>query len=187
MYERIGTDELGRGYLLRYMREQDGLLTIDCGDGAAVHPDNPPDYTPPWPEEYIEIFVDQNGVQMFCWDSPAEVTEIVSNNVALLPFDQFHQRIKAQLKYKFIWMDEAGYEMKTEVEVTRIVLGLAMISIKDNTEEALLVPAWYVLYDQFDDYGDEDRNSQGYSMVYEDALVINAIDGSIIEPRVVLS
>ena len=175
-----GSKIISKGYLMRYMRLNGGLATIDIGDGAVIDKNALPDYSAPWPKETIDIFVDECGVQRFYWHGLSKVSETVCQNVELLSFEEIQERIRRQLEYRFVWMDNEP-DLLTSVDANRIVLGTALINIKDKPNEGLLVPCWYVLFEIETKYTASDE-----PYIEKDAIVLNAIDGSVIEPRVTL-
>ncbi len=170
-YDRVDFEVVSKGYYMFFRRTIKGMDTVYIGTRVGTDPDNEPEFIPPWKQEEIVMFISEHGIEYFYWGGLSEIKDTVSENVQLLSFEDIKQRIAQQIRYKHMWIgDEQGAVMS--INVDRVVLGLAMISAKDNLEEGLLVPAWYALYDTVLDGND-----------YEDALVLNAIDGSVIEPR----
>ena len=100
----------------------------------------------------------------------------------MLPYEDIKNRIKKQLEYKFVWQVDTT---ETEINVDKIVLGLALINIKDKPGEGLILPCWYISYKEVREIVDQNENIN--TNTYEDTLVLNAIDGSVIEPRVTLT
>lgn len=177
MYSIDNTEIQAKGYYLRYMRKNGELETIDIGDGAVINSNAEPEYSAPWAQEKIDFLVDENGIQMFYWSGLSKVSKTISENVRLMPFEELKDRIKKQLEYKYSWLNDNISCIN--INVNRIVLGATLINIKDHPDEGLLVPSWFIIYD-------EKNSIQTDEFVYTDALVLNAIDGSIIEPRVTL-
>lgn len=172
-YDRFNYKVIAKGYYILYRREIKGLKTVDIGTSVVYNPDAPAIYIPPWRQEEIIMFIDNTGIQSFYWIGLSNINETVSENVALLPYKDIQQRIRKQLIYNNIWVaDTKDFEMN--INVNKIILGIALIGTKDNIDTGMLVPAWYILY-----------NESVPEMDYEkkNALVLNAIDGSIIEPR----
>jgi hypothetical protein len=182
LFDRFTTGIQNRGYCLKYMRENNGLKTIDIGDSAVIYRDNMPDYCAPWSQETVDIFIDKDGVQRFLWSGQSEEIETISDNVKLLSFEDIKNRIKKQLEYKYIWKDD---NRATNINVENITMGLALINVKDKPGEGLLLPCWYIFYNE----ATELRNQNGTksTKISEDALVLNAVDGSVIEPRLTSS
>ena len=71
-----------------------------------------------------------------------------------------------------------------EYHVDRIALEMSRVTNRKSSEKGLLIPVWnfygsfYFTYEDGHNYGSEER--QGFP---HPLLRINAIDGSIIEPR----
>lgn len=175
-----GSYIVAKGYQIRYMRLNGELETVDIGDGTTVNRNALPDYCAPWDTERIDIMVDENGIERFYWDGLSKIDETISNNVRILPCEEIQDRIRKQLEYKFVWIE--NNDTRLTVNENRIALGAALTNVKDEPDVGLLVPCWYILYDQvFDIEGSEETSTE------KDALVLNAIDGSVIEPRVTTS
>lgn len=178
LFDRFTTGIQNRGYCLRYMRENNGLKSIDIGDSVVIDRNKMPDYCAPWSQETVDIFVDKDGVQRLNWSGQSKVIETVSENVKLLPFADIKDRIKKQLEYKYTGIVD---DNETNINVENIAMGLALINEKDKPGEGLLLPCWYIFYKEVAELNYD--NGTNHTEIYEDALVLNAIDGSVIEPR----
>jgi hypothetical protein len=116
----------------------------------------------------------------------------VASNVSIIDFEEIENRICKQLEYLYKPMSET-YDGDTtkevvNINVNEISLGAALLGLKDNNKEAYLVPVWYVPYTVKDSifYDDQSGKIVQEDFIYDDALVFNAIDGSVVEPRVAL-
>lgn len=172
------------GYMLSYSREYNGLHTPDMTENGVYVPNDLsvqgylPEYSAPWYQETISIYIDENGVQRFSWYGYCRLGETIQENVQLLEFDKIKEIASNQLFYQnsAYLMDDA---VRT-VDVNKVMLGLSLINKRNVPKEGILVPAWYFIY----------KVSQSNSAnpetddVLKDVgvLVINAIDGSVINP-----
>lgn len=169
--DRFNSRIISKGYYCIYMRRIGEMNTIDIGTSVSVNTGNNIEYVPPWQQEKIYIFVGEEDIESFYWVGLSEIDETISNNVALLPFDDVKQRMRKQLKYKYAWTANIE-DSKMDINVNQIVFGIALIGTKNKPNIGILVPAWYIMYNiSFDNI---DSN---------DVMVLNAIDGSVIEPR----
>ena len=125
------------------------------------------------PDEEIRIMIDENGIRSFRYSAPKEVIGLESANVALLPFDEVQTRVKNTLRAALSgsWLEKADV---TEIEVYRVLLTCYTVHIR-NSDDYYEIPCWVVLFDDPMTRGlrDDPTNTP-------QALLINAIDGSII-------
>lgn len=170
LYDKTISNIISKGYYMIYRCQVDELKTIYINEDINWDPGNLPEYMAPWPQEEICIYADDNGIEWFFWQGLSDIEQTVSKNVTLLPFSDVKERILKQLKYNNFWTKKSKAQIT--INVNRIVIGLALESKKDDTVEGLLAPVWYVIYDL-----------KLGSTSQPDALVLNAIDGSVIEPR----
>lgn len=150
---------VSKGYLIKFARNIDGI----AGIGNNVFYYNIKDdfaYTAPLYPEEIQVYFDESGIaQSFTWSYPLTIKEIVTENAALLPFEDMKQRIRDMLKF----INSYSSEPK---KVTKINLNMAIVSVKDHPEEAMYVPAWFIYYTET--YG---------NIRQEYTLALNAVDG----------
>jgi hypothetical protein len=138
-----------------------------------------------WREEYIAAWIDRDGTLLdFSWRDKLKQTEVLSPETPLLPFDEIMELLKAQLNRVFTWEDH----LDGTIVIDDVELGLMRIREKNNMESGLLVPVWYFtgsfVYADKQAQGRLDRgfsDSQAHHEEYRPLLVINAVDGSIID------
>ena len=126
--------------------------------------------------EKVRIFIDDDGVYAYMWNGPSSITEMLNDKATLLPFDQIKEIFASRIlvKYGDYIGDDASKNIS--VNITRISLGLARVTEKNNNNYGILVPVW----DFFGTYDQGNGYPIGYDG-YESLLTINAIDGSIID------
>ena len=168
------------GYNLIYTRSCDGISFVDTTTGGVYDiadrssQEYMPEYSAPWFLEMIMIYVDENGVSRFSWSGYAEIGEKLSENAALLPFEEVMERADKQLFYQN--GGEAAMAQEVNIWVDRIQLGWTLINQKDNPGKGLFVPAWHLFYNKTAVYdGEEPLEEGGF-------LILNAIDGSVVDP-----
>ena len=125
-------------------------------------------YAQRWSQDWFELYVSENGVGYVGWFDPNELVTEASDNVQLMPFSEIQSHIRDDLRYSYAWTDEDSNGI-TELHVSKIILSCAIERIPDDPDEAALVPAWVVVYN--------DSRSEKVKG-HEKLMLINAIDGS---------
>ena len=115
----------------------------------------------------------------FDWSSPMETDECLVEDSTLLPFSEIMGIAEKRLPLlldSYARREELGEEGLT-VDIDRIDLGLWRIREKDSVETGLLVPAWCF-------YLDMDIHTEDYDggRRPEDLLIVNAVNGTLIDP-----
>lgn len=134
------------------------------------------EYSMKWPAHYVHVYVDDNGIVEFYEFSPAEIVENVNNNVAMLPFDKIFEKFKKDIFYCSVWSENSSIS-EINITIDSIKFGMVRVPVKDNPDTYYMIPAW-----QFAGSKEElsvDRS--GYSESGKTFLVLNALDGSIID------
>ena len=112
---------------------------------------------------------------------------MLAANTPLLSYDEITEILKAQVNRVFSWDDHQDGTLV----IDDVQLGLMRIREKNNMESGLLVPVWYftgafVYADRYAEARLKEGLSehQAHQQDYIDfpLLVINAIDGTIIDP-----
>ena len=127
-----------------------------------------------WPRETVVATWDENGLCDFYWNFPLRVTEVVSDNCPLLPFDEIESIAKQQINRVYA----TEYWSDASITITGVMLGLVRIAEPYQMDQALLVPVWCF-------FGTVEKPGF-YTWNYdanEPLLMINAIDGTIIDPE----
>lgn len=131
--------------------------------------------TPYIREEFIEILIGSDGLAYIEFTGPKDVTGRVNENVELLPFDELQTRVKNAFTACLTgsWWEREG--KKADLKIYRMLLTTYTVKER-NSGEYLEVPCWIIFYDT-DEW---EANRRGDMDLMHDALVINAIDGSIV-------
>ena len=127
-------------------------------------------YAQIWQPDWMEVYVTENGIEAVRWYDPNEYVMNANENVQLMPFDAVQTHIRDDLRFGYAWSDE-GNRGVAELHVKKIVLSCAIARLPNNTDEAVLVPTWIVVYNS-----SRKEKVHGFDML----MLINAIDGSII-------
>ena len=172
-------EPLGEGYLLTYVPAPGGTIPCDYEPYSDFYllefltEEANPQYALGWQQERAAIFVTEDGVLSFAWDDPKEIVNTANENAALLPFDQVQQHVRDLLHIGLPAYDEEA-DAHGELVFTRMALTSVLQRIPNQSDEALLVPAWMLLLTT------QRQQEQGLA---ESALLINALDGSYINRR----
>ena len=166
-------------YRLTCVRQAGGVnvATIDADDGKEEA------YAPYWPIESITIYIDNEGIYELDWGGLYKMGETVVENANLLPFSDIEDTFFNMMVV--MYEPEARNELTNEVSINvkRVELQLCRIAQQDEFESGLLVPVWCF-------YGnktvDEQVVNEGMMYDWESGapmcfIVINAVDGSVIE------
>ncbi len=155
------------------------------------------EYDIPWYQECIEFIVGDGGILNINWNEPGRVTEVVSDDADILPFEEAMRRFEANIFQTYgPWCSEAenDYEenIRLDIAVDRIQLGLIRVKQKDKPgqKKGIYLPA-YLFYGaaiQSCTFKENGREYRSYMNVSSDlftgpalVIAINAIDGSVID------
>ena len=169
-------EPLGEGYLLTYVPVPGGTIPCDYEPYSDFYllefltEEANPQYALGWQQERAAIFVTEDGVLSFAWDDPKEIVNTANENAALLPFDQVQQHVRDLLHIGLPAYDEEA-DAHGELVFTRMALTSVLQRIPNQSDEALLVPAWMLLLTT------QRQQEQGLA---ESVLLINALDGNYI-------
>ena len=140
----------------------------------------------PWMCECCYFVLNDEGIQQFHWQSPNSYLEIVTNDTAMLPFSRIDEIFRKMMLVKYESEASGNATCKQfSYCVNRVALEWQRILEQGSDDTGLLIPVWnfYGTYDfQYtngDHFGSDDI-VQGFSQAL---LSINAIDGSVIDPR----
>lgn len=177
-------DVTRKGYYLAYLRNPGGYVPVDytvCSDFMLRLQGEEPAYAAVQGIESIAMFVDEEGVQYFQWGCPFEITQELTADVEILPFEQMQQIILQTLHNCLAWNGEEPEEdpyaiLKegaNEYIVRRVALGSANVAPRDAEEGTLWnVPVWFV------EFADEISYQAGDPTTM---IAFNAVDGSIVD------
>ena len=126
------------------------------------------EYAEQYGAESAAIVINDDGIVRFDYSFASETTEVMNENVEVLPFDEVFEIFKSAIFYKNLW-GIGDIHMK----VTDIEFGMTKHLLKNNTEEYMIIPAWRF-------HGTLVRNNSG-TIEAGDFIVLSAIDGSIIQ------
>jgi hypothetical protein len=163
-------------YLVECSRVVNGVPTAVMDGYSRLDPKT--SVTVDWYYESFKILLSDDGLLALQWESPIEEEDTVVENSSLLPFDKVMDVFRTMMPIRYA----ASYEDRSEVyAIGDIRLELVRVLEQNVQNSGLLVPVWCF-------YGtnrEEAKNGSNYQGVeiYGCWLMINAIDGSIIDPQ----
>ncbi|BBF45400.1 hypothetical protein lbkm_4167 [Lachnospiraceae bacterium KM106-2] len=136
------------------------------------------EYAKQWYYETVAVFIDDSGIVGFHYQSPSNISKVVTKSSSLLAFQDVEKIIKKMMLVKYQVADEA----KMTIKGKRLELSLARIKEKNQDAKGIFVPVWTLYGDTVVYY---DKNKTGPKDEQEKAvnteiLSINAVDGSMI-------
>ena len=155
---------------------QIGNIPCCYSDGWTVIESAPPSVGAPWSNERIEVYVGQDGVMKFVWQSPAMYAEPDARD-AFVPFDRMLTLFENQLLYMYsvqATQVQGLTDVDFSVTVDRIRLMRGTIQKKDDFSVGLNIPLWEVRYTV------TYLGKQGQPQ----CIYFDAADGTYVEPRV---
>ncbi|MCM1179338.1 MAG: DUF6034 family protein [Clostridium sp.] len=135
--------------------------------------------------ESLDIGIFNGEINHIALDSLMDIVEVENENVKTLSFDEVYEKFKSQMQSQYSkntyvengWMDENDeyFQKEMSIEITDIEEGMFRIKVKDSTDEYRMVPAWIFKGCTF-------CGSSSLTGDVESYIVINAVDGSVINP-----
>ena len=139
----------------------------------------------PWMYECCCFTINDEGIQQFRWQSPNTYLETVTSDTAMLPFSRIDEIFRKMILVKY--EDEATGNADCKLStyrLGRVALEWQRLIEQGSSDTGLMIPVWN-FYGTFDyAYMDGSHHTsddlQGFPL---SILSINAIDGSVIDPR----
>ncbi len=173
-----------RLYYTRSIQNVNSFVNMDWGLS-----DN--DSSIPWSYECICFTVNNTGIASIAWHNPINVLETIQKSSVMKPFDEildiFETMVKTEYEtYVDLWTDGRG-----EIDIDISAIQFCLVRVREpnvGNATGLLVPAWVfygnnkMLYDDghisYDSHG---GNASSWNKEPFPVLIVNAIDGSIID------
>ncbi len=168
-----------KGYSITFYRMIGDLLAFEQTMGFYASGNPEITYAPPFYSEKIKVVVTSDGVKSFEWTNMSELTEVIAENVELLPFDD----IKENLADHFLYNHVAGLEandiekgrLEERYEIVSVQLRASNINAYNEPTCAWVVPVWVFEIERYGSFDDAMEQYQG--VIY---YMFNAIDGGYI-------
>ena len=162
-------------YELFYFPSYEGIElapTIDSVDEELFHA--------PLHYEKIKMRINDAGIQSFTWDAPYEIVSTKVEDAHLLPFEDIQDIFSKMMLVKYEPMTKLeNSQDPLSIEITKAGLYYVLMPQQNDISNTLLVPVWafygYRSWDWIEVQGIT------YGLYEQPILMINAIDGSIID------
>lgn len=162
-------------YELFYFPSYEGIElapTIDSVDEELFHA--------PLHYEKIKMRINDAGIQSFIWDAPYEIAGAKVESANLLPFEDIQDIFSKMMLVKYEPMAKLiNSQEPLRIEITKAGLYYVLMPQQNDISNTLLVPVWafygYRSWDWIEVQGIT------YGLYEQPILMINAIDGSIID------
>ena len=160
-------------YVVTSGKSIDGPLTLPADSGD-----------PHWGFESCTFTITDNGIESFNWYSPYAYGDVTTEKSVLLTFDRIDEIFRKMMLVKYDLNGNTNDLTSAVYRIDRVALEMSRVTNKKSSEKGLLVPVWnfygtyYFTYEDGLNFGSDDREDFPSPL-----LRINAIDGSIIEPR----
>ena len=157
-------------WAVRYTRSIGGVPVTYVNNSVAFTMGGP--FERQWENEGLTLYVNDSGIVDMVWEGPCELEGAVTEDSALLCFDDIMDIFE-----KMYLVQNDG--LNEDDTITDIRLGYVRIRQQDVSDSGLLVPAW-------DFFGSvcqhvEGEDDQDVYDPYRSLLTINAIDGTVID------
>lgn len=139
-------------------------------------------YSASWAYEQLYVYIGSEGIYRIDWASPYEQQRTLVEESSMLDFDSINQIINAPLSYVKVLDDPNNNINTVNITITTIYLGMQRIIEENSIESGLLIPVWSVFGNITYNYSDGTSESINSKLSASPILVINAIDGTIIDP-----
>lgn len=141
---------------------------------SAMDDDEDADVVWGWDYENLIAVVDGDGnIVSLAWRAPLRITDTISQSTPLLSYEEIQRIFEVQMNREF------AYELAKDATVTVDTAQLGMFRIREQNDlnSGLLVPVWF-----FTGTIEYKNGGTDYKDGHSPLLIINAIDGSIINP-----
>ena len=144
--------------------------------------DDDEEYAESWDYEGLWIDVNNGGVYCIQYHAPLAIGVVITEQSNLLPFSEIQKIMKKMLPvmYETEAKNYNGEDMELTYEkhINRVELGLWRVREQNSIERGLLIPVWAF----YANTAEHDKETGYTNETYLPILLINAIDGSIIDP-----
>ncbi len=158
---------------------------VACGKSIdGILPPPPCSGDPHWSFESCTLTITDNGIENFNWGSPYAYGEYTTKTSALMTFDKIDEIFQKMMLVKYDLPDGNRDLTSAVYRVDRVALEMSRVTNRKSSEKGLLIPVWnfygsyYFTYENGHSFGSDDREGCPSPL-----LRINAIDGTVIEPR----
>lgn len=186
MYIKHSTDKNNKDYY-NYIVECTRIVNgIPCADTSGSYTFDKKDkkddmlYRSNWSYESLDFVLSNEGIISFNWVSPLDVRETLVENSALQPFSEIQGIFENMMEIKYEYPGNTDLIEKAIYDINDVRLELCRIVEQNSIDSGLLVPAW-VFYGAVTETYTNNEIPDYKEQTLRPLLVINAIDGSVID------
>ena len=175
---KLVKNEIGQyAYLAECQRVAEGIPCANVKAESTVGESE--EYLKRWVYETYELVMDNNGIRAFEWHSPLKITGREVEQAAMMPFHESMEIFEKMMPVLYEAESREEWLNGVSIDISDVRLEYVRVLKQNSADEGLLIPVWSF-------YG-----TKTYHTVYENNtktvekydcwLMINAIDGSIID------
>lgn len=130
--------------------------------------------------ESLTIGVTKNGIEEISWNGYFEVSDVMTEDVALLSFKEIQELFRKNMELSYTTTETEGFDqfftmnnISDTYNIYKAVLCYTKTTIKNDSDNSMLIPVWAFYSYQVDENGTSRYNNSP-------VMLINAIDGSVI-------
>lgn len=176
------TDNICTAYSIYLSKKTGELTAYDQTGGAPSDGLAEKTYAPSFFSEKIHLTISSKGIHQFEWTDFAQYKDTIAENTRLLPFKEIADRAAAHLLYDTISRmgeNDKASGSRWVYEVKNVQLRMGNINAYEDPSAVWMVPVWV-----FDFYTIWDGESGESKVTSSITVVINAIDGGYVNPKV---
>ena len=158
------------GWIFTFTRKIAGMQSNFAPLGFYINPISLPSVGGAWQPEVFRVAIGEDGIYSILWQGASKITSTVTDSVELEDFDAIQKRATDQIRFNY---DTDMSLHQVDFTITEFALGICNLSVPNQKNVGQYVPTWTITFDHEDDEG----------IIYHEQLVLNAIDGSYVEPR----
>lgn len=169
-------------YCIEFVRTVDGAPCARCANELSSTMNTDEMMSPYWGYEEFNLYLDDTGIFYVTWRTPLTVGDTVTEASKLLDFSEILPIAERMLPLMKVENFQPEFTKSVTRTIDRVELGLWRITEQNELGKGLLVPV-YCFYGT--DYFRRDLNADYSDETYHRGvvLIVNAIDGSIIDPE----
>lgn len=147
LLDSTGEKQIWLGWNFTYLRSEGGYILQDAKFNASYSLNTEVAYRMPWAYERIDIFVNEDGINSFYWGNPTTITETITENTKILPFEKILSIAKDQIKNATIFYNDEEYSLEgiSPIYIYDVVLSSTLRPVKDEYNEAIRIPTWFFI------------------------------------------
>ncbi len=182
IFDNESTESAYRVVCTRTVNGVPALITGNTHESGYASEDEE-EYVESWDYEGLWIDVNDGGVYCIQLHAPLAIGDVVTEQTNLLPFSEIQKIMKKMLPVMYETeaknFNGEDMELTYEKHINRVELGLWRVREQNNIERGLLIPVWAF----YANTAEHDKETDYTYETYLPILLINAVDGSIIDPQ----